>query len=68
MSKVKNTMQLIGESARCINEKYDIKVENIKDIRQSSNDLYDMICNSFYFGYAQGIKASRTEVKGGASA
>lgn len=65
MARVRKTMDLINKSSRIINEKYDICTNNISDIRDSSADSYDFICNGFRFGYMQGLKAAREEMKKG---
>lgn len=63
MSRVRNTLQLIERSAGSINARYDLCAENITDIHKASNDAYDMICNGFRFGYMQGMKAAKAEMK-----
>lgn len=60
---VKNTMQLVKKSIGHINAKYDIGIKNIIDIRKESKDCYDLICNGFIFGYMQGMKAAKAEMK-----
>lgn len=65
MAKVKNTMQLIEASIGKINTRYDMCEENIDDICKTSRDAFSMICNSFRFGYMQGMKAARAEMKKG---
>ena len=47
MARVRKTMELIQRSEGCINEKYDLYVENIRDIKDESANLFDMIINSF---------------------
>lgn len=63
MARVKNTMKLIDSSIGCIDDKYDMTYENMEDIRRESKGFYDLVCNSFRFGYMQGMKAARAEVK-----
>lgn len=63
MARVRNTMKLIKQSVGFINGKYDMCVENMDDIRRESNDSYDLICNGFRFGYMQGMKAAKAEMK-----
>ncbi len=65
MAKVKNTMKLVASSLKQINPNYDLHSENIKDIFESSNNVYDLICNGFIFGYMQGMKAVKAELKRG---
>ena len=40
-------------------------VENIQDIWDSSKNAYDLIVNGFRFGYMQGAKAAKSELKRG---
>lgn len=65
MARVKNAMQLVESSIGKINARYDMSVENIDDIYKSSGDVFIMICNSFRFGYMQGMKAAKAEIKKG---
>lgn len=63
VARVRNTMKLIRQSIGTINDKYDMCAENIDDIRRESNNSYDLICNGFRFGYMQGMKAAKAEMK-----
>ncbi len=65
MARVKNTMQVIEESIKCVNGSYDMGPENIEDIRRASHDFVELISNGFYFGYMQGMRAARAEEKRG---
>lgn len=58
-------MELIQSSVGRINERYDLHVNNIRDIKKGSANLFDMIVNSFRFGYMQGMKAPRAEMRKG---
>lgn len=60
---VRNTMCLIRQADTAINPKYDIYAHNINDIRDKSNNVFEMIVNSFRFGYMQGIKAAEADTK-----
>lgn len=67
MARVKNTMQVVRDSIGEINGRYDMCTDNAKDIYGASNDFFDMIVNGFRFGYMQGMKAAKAEMrKGGA--
>lgn len=46
-----------------INPRYDLRLDDIRIIRENSENLLDMIFNSFVFGYAQGYKAAQAEMK-----
>lgn len=59
MARVKNAMHVIEKTKGTIDERYDMCVEHIVDIKEQSHDFYDLICNGFIFGYAQGMKAER---------
>ena len=65
---VQNTMNLARKASSVIDVKYDIFANNIDDIYQESDSVWDMIVNGFRFGYMQGVKAAKAEIKkGGAS-
>lgn len=63
MAKVRKTMQVVKASIGHINNYYDMCSENIEDIRSASQDFYDLIYNGFRFGYMQGMKAAKAEMK-----
>lgn len=44
-----------------INSCYNIESEDIEEIYKSSNDIFDMIHNSFCFGYMQGMQSIKAE-------
>lgn len=60
---VRNTMQVINKTIGKIDLRYDMTVGNIRDIRDASNGVFDMICNGFRLGYVQGMKAAKAEMK-----
>ena len=63
MKKVTNTRVTIEKAMDAINDRYDLRVSDANDIREMSSGSFDMICNSFIFGYAQGFKAAKAEMK-----
>lgn len=63
MARVKNTMKLVESAVGVINIRYDLCAENIIDIKDASQDIYDLIRNGFRFGYMQGLKAAKAEMK-----
>ena len=65
MAEVRNTMRLIEESNKKNNARYDMNIKNIDDIQQSNGDIFGMIYDSFRFGYMQGMKATKAEIKKG---
>lgn len=62
---VRNTMVLVKQADNAIDIKYDIFSSNIEDIYTASNNRFDMIVNGFKFGYMQGMKAAKSEMKKG---
>lgn len=65
MGKIVNTKALIQKSAGHIDLQYDMYTQNMEDIYSMSQNSYEMICNGFRFGYMQGEKAARAEMKKG---
>lgn len=65
MARVKNTMRLINSSIGKINNNYDMTVQNVRDIEDATNETYDLITYGFCFGYIQGMKAAKAEMKKG---
>jgi hypothetical protein len=63
MAVVRKTMNLVEKSQGNINPNYDMYASNIEDIEKASNNIYEMICNGFRFGYMQGKKAAMAEMK-----
>ena len=61
MGRIINTMQLIDKAKGSINSRYDLCLKNAVDIEKASETTYEMIANSFRFGYMQGMKAAQTE-------
>lgn len=61
---VKNVMKAVKDAKKILDPKYDLYAGNVIDIRDASEDIYDMICNGFYLGYMQGVKATMASTKG----
>ena len=61
MSAVKNTMQLVKESDRYVEVRYDMHLSNAKEIRDSSKGELDAIFNAFRFGYMQALKVIKAK-------
>lgn len=59
MGRPVNALKVIDETKGKINSDYDACFENIFNIKNISNNYFDMICNAFVFGYAQGVKAQK---------
>lgn len=60
MSKM-NVMKKIQEMRGKINTYYDMDVEDMEKIYNSSNDGFSLISNTFTFGYIQGMKAQKAK-------
>lgn len=63
MAGVKNTMKVIENTYGNINPYYDMSCNNINDIYHSNKNTFDMICDAFIFGYAQGTKATKSKLR-----
>lgn len=62
---VRNTMKLVQSAESHIDVRYDMYSQNINDIKDGSENIFEMIVNGFRFGYMQGMKAARAEMKKG---
>lgn len=62
---VRKTVQLIEKSIGSIDINYDMNINHINDIRNMSSNQFDMICNGFRFGYMQGMKAAKANMRRG---
>lgn len=63
MAKVKNTIKLIDSYLNQVNSNYTLYPNNVIDIYAKSNNVYDLICNGFRFGYMQGMKAAKAQLR-----
>ncbi len=63
MASIKNVIEKVEFTKVKINHRYGLTVGNAAEIREKSSGDFDMICNSFAFGYMQGMKAARAEMK-----
>lgn len=63
MAMVNETMRVVEKSIGKINPFYDMHIANVNDLYASSANPFDLICNSFRFGYMQGTKAAKAEMK-----
>lgn len=48
-----------------INPRYDMQIKEIDEICKNSENPIDMIYDGFRFGYLQGMKAAKAEMKKG---
>lgn len=62
MSKM-NVMKKIQEARGEINLYYDMDIEDMIKISNSTNDRFSLISNAFTFGYIQGMKAQKAKDK-----
>lgn len=60
MSKM-DVMKKIKEMRGGINTYYDMDIEDMGKIYNSSNDGFSLISNAFTFGYFQGMKAQKAK-------
>lgn len=60
MSKM-DVMKKIKEMRGKINIYYDMDIEDMEKIYNSSNDGFSLISNAFTFGYIQGMKAQKAK-------
>lgn len=65
MPRIKNAVQKAESMTGKINPHYDMSISNMKEIYRESIGVWDMIHYSFQFGYLQGMKAARAEMKKG---
>lgn len=63
MARVKDVMGKIKGTHGQINPIYDMDTESMDSIYKASNGPFEMICNGFRLGYAQGMKAAKSELK-----
>ena len=58
-----NVIKTIEGTKGKINRKYDMTYNDMEVIYKYSGGAFDMICNSFMLGYAQGVKAAKAETR-----
>lgn len=65
LAKAKNTIKLMDSYLNQANANYTLYPNNIIDIYEASKTPCELIYNSFRFGYMQGMKAARAELRKG---
>lgn len=60
-----NTMNVINSTRGTINRYYDANLRDLLTIRDNAKGEYDLIYDGFVFGYAQGMKAAKAEMRKG---
>ena len=58
-----NLEKAIEQGRKIINSNYDLTMENLIELYEKRQDKGETICNAFVFGYYQGVKAIKTEMK-----
>lgn len=58
-----NMRNAINSTKGKINPYYDMTIENFKEISNANRDLFGVINDSFRFGYVQGMKAAKAEMR-----
>lgn len=61
MDKRIDTMKKINNTRKRIRPNYDIKCFELNDIKDNSDNLFDLIVNAFTLGYYQGAKAQKAK-------
>ena len=59
---MRNTVKIIESYRGKINPRYDLGHIDIQAIYKNSESTFNMVCNAFMFGYAQGVKATKSEL------
>lgn len=59
MARVKSVYKAIEKLE--INENYGMCVAHLSEIKEHAKSQFDVICDSFNFGYLQGMKAAKAE-------
>lgn len=54
-----NALKTIERTRNKINPRYDMTVHHIQVLLSESSTACELACNSFTFGYAQGIRAAK---------
>ena len=69
MEREKNVVEKANSMKEKIPEKYGLDVLQMDELyrdAQKSGGWFTLISNSFSFGYMQGMKAAKAQMKGGA--
>lgn len=59
-----NLERTIEEGRKIINPRYDMSLEQLKMLEKTS-DIKDLIYDAFSFGYLQGTKTAKAEMRKG---
>lgn len=58
-----DVMDTIKKGRSVINDRYDLRLCDVKEIENNSSNYIKMAVNMFYFGYMQGVKATQAKTK-----
>lgn len=59
-----NVIYKVKQFTGKVNPYYDMRIDELDQIYKfSRNDMCECICNAFTFGYIQGMKAAKAEIK-----
>lgn len=58
-SVIEKAESMVGK----INKRYLLSASEVAELYNGSEDWFHAICNSFRYGYMQGVKAAKTEMK-----
>lgn len=59
-----STTKTIAKSKGKVNPRYDMQYFDYLNIKNANDErLFDCMCDSFLFGYAQGLKVAKVETK-----
>lgn len=63
MACVRNVKKVVESARDIINPYYDLDYTNISEIYRTNSSTFSMIGEAFTFGYAQGRKATLSEIR-----
>lgn len=59
----KSVIERIESVKGKVNERYSLRASEMVELYSQSRDLFHVITNSFEYGYLQGMKATKAELK-----
>lgn len=63
MGRIEGVITKTKEMTGRINPRYDLKSKDIEEIHSTYGGNFDSICCAFKFGYLQGMKAVKAEMR-----
>ncbi len=59
-----NVMKTIEQAQKCIRSGYTMSYDAMQELyKKNCNEPWNMMCDSFFLGYAQGLKAAKAEIR-----